>query len=104
MQFQQVIGQSTLKRELIREIETGKIAHAQLLQGAAGNGGLPLALAFSQYLFCTNRLAEDSCGQCASCQKVQQLQHPDLHFVFPVVLSIGKTSDLFLADWRAQIQ
>jgi DNA polymerase-3 subunit delta' len=104
VQFQQVIGQSTLKRELIREIETGKIAHAQLLQGAAGNGGLPLALAFSQYLFCTNRQAEDSCGQCASCQKVQQLQHPDLHFVFPVVLSIGKTSDLFLADWRAQIQ
>jgi DNA polymerase-3 subunit delta' len=104
VQFQQIIGQTTLKLELIREIESGKIAHAQLLQGPAGHGGLPLALAFSQYLFCTNRQASDSCGQCASCQKVQQLQHPDLHFVYPVVQSIGKTSDLFLADWRAQLQ
>jgi len=104
VQFQQIIGQTNLKQELIREIETGKIAHAQLLQGPAGHGGLPLALAFSQYLFCTNRQSQDSCGQCPSCQKVQQLQHPDLHFVFPVVQSIGKTSDLFLNDWRTQIQ
>lgn len=104
MQFQQIIGQTTLKQELIQEINSGKIAHAQLLQGPAGYGGLPLALAFSQYLFCTDRGVQDSCGHCASCQKVRQLQHPDLHFVFPVVLSIGKTSDLFLADWRAQLQ
>ncbi|MEY4803617.1 MAG: polymerase subunit delta [Bacteroidota bacterium] len=104
MQFQQIIGQTTLKQELIQEINSAKIAHAQLLQGPAGYGGLPLALAFSQYLFCTDRGENDSCGRCAACQKVQQLQHPDLHFVFPVVLSIGKTSDLFLADWRAQIQ
>lgn len=104
MQFQQIIGQSGLKQELIREIKSGKIAHAQLLQGTAGHGGLPLALAFAQYVFCTNRQDQDSCGQCASCQKVQQLQHPDLHFVFPVVQAIGKTSDLFLSDWREQIQ
>lgn len=104
MQFQQIIGQTTLKQELIKEINSGKIAHAQLLQGPAGYGGLPLALAFSQYLFCTDRQADDSCGRCASCQKVTQLQHPDLHFVFPVVLSIGKTADLFLSDWRSQVQ
>lgn len=104
MQFQQIIGQTTLKQELIREIVSGKIAHAQLLQGPAGHGGLPLALAFSQFIFCTERQAEDSCGRCASCLKVQQLQHPDLHFVFPVVQSINKISDLFLADWRTQIQ
>jgi DNA polymerase-3 subunit delta' len=104
VQFQQIIGQTTLKQELIQEINSGKIAHAQLLQGPAGYGGLPLALAFSQYLFCTDRGATDSCGRCAACQKVQQLQHPDLHFVFPVVLSVGRTSDLFLTDWRAQLQ
>ncbi|MEY3967156.1 MAG: hypothetical protein RL137_56 [Bacteroidota bacterium] len=104
MQFQQIIGQTQLKQELIRAINSDKIAHAQLLQGPAGYGGLPLALAFSQYLFCTARQPEDSCGICAACLKVQQLQHPDLHFVYPVVQSIGKTSDLFLADWRTQIE
>ncbi|MFN5292496.1 MAG: DNA polymerase III subunit delta' [Flavobacteriia bacterium] len=104
MQFQLIIGQTQLKQELIRAINSDKIAHAQLLQGPAGYGGLPLALAFSQYLFCTARQSEDSCGRCAACLKVQQLQHPDLHFVYPVVQSIGKTSDLFLADWRTQIE
>lgn len=104
MQFQQIIGQIALKQELVRAIDSGKIAHAQLFQGVAGHGGLPIALAFAQYLFCANRQNQDSCGQCPSCQKVQQLQHPDLHFVFPVVQSIGKTADLFLPDWRAQVQ
>jgi DNA polymerase-3 subunit delta' len=104
VQFQQIIGHTHLKQELIREINSDKIAHAQLLQGPAGHGGLPLALAFSQYLFCSDRQLEDSCGHCASCLKVQQLQHPDLHFVYPVVQSIGKISDLFLNDWRNQIE
>ncbi len=104
VQFQQIIGQTHLKQELIRAINSDKIAHAQLLQGPAGHGGLPLALAFSQFLFCSDRQPEDSCGRCASCLKVQQLQHPDLHFVYPVVQSIGKVSDLFLSDWRSQIE
>ncbi len=104
VQFQQIIGQTHLKQELIRAINSDKIAHAQLLQGPAGHGGLPLALAFSQFLFCSDRQSEDSCGRCASCLKVQQLQHPDLHFVYPVVQSIGKVSDLFLSDWRSQIE
>lgn len=103
MQFQQIIGQTTLIKELISSIEGGKIAHAQLFHGPLGYGGLPLALAFSQYLFCVNRQKQDSCGLCPACLKVQQLQHPDLHFVFPVIQSIAKTSDHFLEEWRAQI-
>lgn len=103
VQFQQIIGQATLKKEIISSIAAGKIAHAQLFHGPCGHGGLPLALGFAQYLFCTNRQKEDSCGVCPSCLKVHQLQHPDLHFVFPVVQSIAKTSDHFIEEWRAQI-
>lgn len=103
MQFQQIIGQSALKQDFIREIQSGKIAHAQLFHGSAGHGGLPLALAFAQYLFCQNPNPTDSCGVCPSCQKVKLHQHPDLHFVFPVVLTLGKSSDVFLEDWRAQL-
>lgn len=104
MQFQQIIGQTALKQDFIREIKSEKIAHAQLFHGPAGQGGLPLALAFAQYVFCQNPSDTDSCGTCPSCQKVQLNQHPDLHFVFPVVLAIGKTSELFLEDWRNQLK
>jgi DNA polymerase-3 subunit delta' len=104
VQFKQIIGQKSLKQELIDAINGGKIAHAQLFQGQAGYGSLPLALGFAQYLFCAARLPHDSCGTCASCLKIAQLQHPDLHFVFPVVQAVAKTSDQFLSEWRTQIQ
>ena len=79
MQFKNVIGQTELKKDFIREIKQGKIAHAQLFMGSLGHGGLPLALAFTQYLFCKNPSDTDSCGVCPSCLKIQDLQHPDVH-------------------------
>lgn len=103
MQFKDVVGQSELKAHLIDEVKNGKISHAQLFLGNPGFGGLPLALAFVQYLFCQNKQESDSCGVCPSCSKVQDLQHPDLNFSFPVVQAIDKKSDSFLPLWREQI-
>ena len=76
MLFQEVIGQEQLKRHLMDEVNVGKISHAQLFLGKPGFGGLALALAFAQYLFCENRTAKDSCGTCPSCSKIMKLQHP----------------------------
>ncbi|MGV3632115.1 MAG: ATP-binding protein [Bacteroidota bacterium] len=104
MLFRDVVGQDELKHHFIQEINSDKISHAQLFLGNPGNGSLPLALAFIQYLFCENKQAKDSCGTCPSCIKVQDLQHPDLHFAFPVVQAIEKYSDAFLKDWRTMIK
>ncbi|TNE55413.1 MAG: DNA polymerase III subunit delta [Bacteroidetes bacterium] len=104
MQFKDVIGQKEIKHHLIQEVLQDKISHAQLFLGSSGYGSLPLALAFIQYLFCENRQADDSCGTCASCQKVSDLQHPDLHFSFPVVQAISKQSDALLSEWREQVR
>lgn len=76
------------------------MGHAQLLLGKPGYGTLPTALAFAQYLFCENRTNEDSCGECPSCKKVSALQHPDLHFSFPTVGALSKTSAPLLEPWR----
>ncbi|MGY8926286.1 MAG: DNA polymerase III subunit delta', partial [Flavobacteriales bacterium] len=62
MQFKSVFGQKRLKRELIKEVNEERISHAQLFLGKSGYGGLPLALAFIQYLFCENKQENDSCG------------------------------------------
>jgi DNA polymerase III subunit delta' len=103
MQFSGVVGQQDIKSHLIRQVQSGKISHAQLFLGKPGFGSLPLALAFIQYLYCENKLENDSCGVCTSCKKVSNMQHPDVHFAFPVVLGIDKTSDPFLPLWREQI-
>src|SRR5262249_12395307 len=46
---------------------------------------------------------DDACGECAACQKTNELQHPDLKFLFPLS---GEERDLdetvaeTLAAWR----
>ncbi len=104
MQFKDVVGQDKIKQNLLLGINGQKLAHAYLFAGSPGYGTLGLALAFVQYVFCENKRDTDSCGECNSCRKVNDLQHPDLHFSFPVVLSIAKTSDNFLKEWREQIK
>jgi DNA polymerase-3 subunit delta' len=102
MKFKDVVGQDELKAHLIQEVNQGKISHAQMFLGNAGYGALPLAMAFIQYLFCENKQVKDSCGECNSCRKIHAMQHPDLHFSFPVIQAINKKSDFFLPSWREQ--
>ncbi len=103
MQFSKVVGQKELKQHLIQEAISGKISHARLFLGKEGYGTLPLALAFIQYLFCKNRTEHDSCGTCDSCLKISDLQHPDVHFSYPTVLSEAKTSREIFSLWRKKI-
>ena len=109
MRFADITGQKELKEHLVRSIESGRISHAQLFTGAAGAGTLPLAIAYVQYLNCSNRHDGDSCGECPSCRKIAALAHPDLHFVFPVNKQGKKSgevvrSDDFIDDWREIVE
>lgn len=83
MLFADVIGQGRLKEKLRESVQHGRVAHAQMLVGPNGAGPLPLALAYAQYLSCTARTAEDSCGECSSCRRYAKLEHPDLQLIFP---------------------
>ena len=84
MRFCDVIGHGDLKKRLAAGVDGGRISHAQLFVGSAGSGTLALALAYTQYLHCTNRHDGDSCGDCPSCRQIEKLAHPDLHLVYPV--------------------
>ncbi|MBQ6770208.1 MAG: DNA polymerase III subunit delta [Bacteroidales bacterium] len=107
MQFKQVIGQTHLKQRLIASVKENHVSHAQLFLGPAGSGKLPLALAYAQYILCPNRTETDSCGACPTCQKMQKLVHPDLHFVVPTAttkkIKSNPESDLFMEEWREYV-
>ncbi|MBK9592358.1 MAG: hypothetical protein IPO32_12985 [Crocinitomicaceae bacterium] len=65
---------------------------------------MSLSIAFAAYLLCDNPGQTDSRGVCPHCQRWSNLVHPDLHFVFPVVLSKEEkvsTSDDRLKEWNA---
>lgn len=111
-------------------VQQNRISHALLFLGKEGSGALPLAIAFAQYIVCekvnkkeaaapagpslfgeepaplsplpTHHL-QDSCGECPSCQKMQQLMHPDIHFSYPVVPRKAGDKPLssdYISEWR----
>ena len=114
MQFAQIAGQIQLKNSLIEAVKEKRVPHAQLFAGAAGSGTFAMALAYAQFVSCTNRqynesageneLHGDSCGKCPSCLKYSKLAHPDLHFIFPntTTKKVDKNNEsaLFMEEFR----
>lgn len=101
MRFCDIIGQEGVKSQLCKAVREGRIAHAQLFTGISGVGKFGLALAYAQYIACPNRTDEDSCGVCPSCLQYQNMQHPDLHFAFPIVKGDdGDVCDEFVDKFR----
>lgn len=105
MRFADVIGNASVAKMLSAMADSGRVAHAMLLYENEGCGALALALAYIQYLNCSNRTDGDSCGECPSCRQISKLIHPDVHFVFPVnkgpkTSDDKPTSESYLKYWR----
>jgi DNA polymerase III subunit delta' len=66
--------------DMLREhIVTHNVRHAYLITGPPGVGRRTLALRMAQALNCLQPPAPgDRCGNCRSCLKIEQMQHPDL--------------------------
>lgn len=106
MQFSKIIGQRGAIENLRNMVDNNRVPHAILFTEKTGCGALTIALATIQYLFCKEKTEGDSCGKCHSCNKLEKLIHPDLHFTFPTNASIllGKDKkseiDEFYPLWR----
>ncbi len=104
MQFKEIIGQDAVKQHLLQTVTENRVSHAQLFLSPQGSGALPLAIAYAQYINCTEKTAEDSCGACASCRKYERLIHPDLHFSYPFFASKDvKIATDVLEEWRNMV-
>lgn len=103
MRFQDIPGLHQTKKQLSQSVLNEHIAHAQLFHGPTGGAQLAMAMAFTSFLFCTNRQGDDACGACPSCQKVHKGIHPDIVYLFPSVTTKKikeAESDAFLPEWR----
>lgn len=107
MYFRDIIGQEEVKGRLIQSAQSGIVPHAQLFTEQGGAGAFALALAYGRYLNCRQRSDSDACGKCPSCLKYDELAHPDLHFVFPIVSNKEKKKEVcddYLMEWRDFLQ
>lgn len=113
MQFKDIIGQDSLKERLLNSVKENRISHAQMFLGKGSIGKFALAFAYAQYINCTNKQVNDSCGVCSSCRKYAAMSHPDLFFSYPVNTNHTSTSKAtettvkkdpvsgdFLVDWK----
>ncbi len=104
MQFKEIIGQDAVKQHLLQTVTENRVSHAQLFLSPQGSGALPLAVAYAQYINCTEKTDQDSCGTCASCRKYERLIHPDLHFSYPFFASKDvKIATDVLDEWRSMM-
>lgn len=106
MRFSDIPGQQQAKSGLLTMWQNNHFPHALLLSGREGVGGLPMALALAQYIFCENKSETDSCGKCAACSKVSRLEHADLHLSYPTVTPKPGTKAMskhFIEDFRDYI-
>lgn len=102
MLFKDIIGQGEVIKRLLHSVQKNRVSHAQLFLGAEGSGALPLALAYAQYILCSDHKKEDACGVCSSCLKMNKLIHPDVHFVYPIAIKkheSEKSTDV-IGEWR----
>ena len=105
MLFSELLGQDHIKRHLTKTVNEGRIPHAQLFVGPEGSGTLPMAIAYAQYLLCSNTNGENTGGNESCNIKFKNFSHPDLHFAFPVAKKEGDStknliSKNYLSEWR----
>jgi len=92
-----VVGHEDVRASLARAHHAKGLPAALLLHGLRGIGKQRLALWAGQLMLCEAPAEEGPCGACRSCRMALALEHPDLHWYFPLPRPKGVAGDR-LAD------
>lgn len=91
-------GHEEARRALVRAHRSGSIPQPLLIHGAPGVGKQRLALWIGQLVLCRTPDEAGPCGQCKDCRLVLHLEHPDLHWFFPLARPSGTRGPDRLAE------
>ncbi len=90
--WHRVIGQQRVKNILLAALRSQRLPHAYLFVGHEGVGKDAVALELARVLHC-ERNEEEACDACASCIKMNTLQHPDVRFITALPAGKGETPE-----------
>lgn len=91
-------GHETIRRALLRARRREAVPAVLLVHGVPGVGKQRLALWLGQALLCSRVDEEGPCGECKDCRLAISLEHPDLHWFFPLPRPSGSRSPDRLAE------
>lgn len=82
---------SDLRQTLFAMVDGNRVPHAILLHEDDGGGAVALAMEFLSHLYGGN-------------PRVAKMIHPDIHYIFPLILSSGDTvSEQYAVQWRSLV-
>ena len=91
MGFAEFLGNERIVAALRGALRSQRVPHALLFAGPRGVGKFTLARMFAQSANC-ERLTDDFCGECATCQRISQLADPQTLLVQGLV-ERGESAD-----------
>ncbi len=100
-----VVGHAREREALARAFAEGRIPQSLLLHGPRGVGKQRTALWLGQLLVCERPSTTTPCGGCRGCALAARLEHPDLHWFFPLPRPRGTSGSRLasaLEDARAE--
>ncbi len=98
MSLRPLHGHHEARRALARARARDSVPAALLVHGAPGVGKQRLALWIGQLLLCEEPVPDGPCGDCKGCRLVLALEHPDLHWFFPLPRPGGSRNPDRLAE------
>jgi DNA polymerase III subunit delta' len=83
MNYDQLMGQDELRRQLAAALEGNKLSHAVLLTGPSGSGKTSWGRYLAQAILCPDRQGLKPCMLCLSCRRFANGNHQEFYYLEP---------------------
>ena len=93
MKLHPVVGHQDVLQVLAQAHARGSLPSTLLLHGPKGVGKQRVALWLAQLLVCEAPSADGPCQSCPSCRMALGVEHPDLHWYFPIARPKGVSGE-----------
>jgi len=88
-----LVGHEDIRASLVRAHGAGGLPAALLMHGLRGVGKQRLAQWIAQLQVCERPAPDGPCGACRPCRLALALEHPDIHWYFPLPRPKGVSGD-----------
>ena len=100
----EIFGHDDVLRDLAGAVDRDELPGSLLIHGPPGVGRQTVARWLARLLVCEDPGREGPCGACRACTLALDLQHPDIHWFFPLPRPKGVSNPDKLADALEEVR